>query len=62
MAKWNVVFTCGTDSAGTYAEHSTVVDCHWCYNAPKVAVKALAQDQQSQVEKDCRNIVVTPAE
>lgn len=47
MAKWDVTFQCGK---GEDEKHYGVqVECHWGYNAPKVAMKELEEHLQQEV-------------
>lgn len=55
MAKWKVEFE--IDDGEVIEE---TVDCHWAYNAPKVAVKQRQVD--SELCARAKKIVVTPAE
>lgn len=60
MAKWKVTFKTGNEKEAY--DYDVVAECHWAYNAPKVAFKMLNDGQQGEVEKNCISIHVTPAE
>lgn len=62
MAKWKVTFVVGTDKEDETYEYEVTADCHWAYNAPKVAFKMLDDTQQGQVEKNCLSIRVEEGE
>lgn len=55
MAKYQVEFE--IDDATTITE---AVECHWAYNAPKVAIKQMDEGSQALATKHCTKIVVIP--
>lgn len=55
MAKYQVEFE--IDDATTITE---AVECHWAYNAPKVAIKKMDEGSQALATKHCTKIVVIP--
>jgi hypothetical protein len=52
MAKWTVIFTCETDKVDEQNIYTQDVDCHWGYNAPKVAIKQMSEEEVADVHKN----------
>lgn len=56
--KWQVVFV----DAGNCDIEAVEVECHWIYNAAKLAAKKLPDERQSVVDAECVAIRVTKIE
>lgn len=56
--KWQVAFV----DAGNCEIEIVPVECHWIYNAAKLAMKKLADDQQAVIDAECVTINITKLE